>query len=378
MRKLRHIALAFAPVLALAACDPGAAQNQDTVEDLPVSSALAIETTEDDAPALANANQSALTVNDLSLLRLAHTGLQEFNSDVRNLIDRIHRLASQNRPVVQEEGRRVWEFQDGNTVVRLVIERARLGEITYSAEDGVPGEESVRDDLPTLDRNLFAFRFTLQLRTVTENDSAYRVAARGHLVRIENTRFGSGVVVIDRARVAEVDGTLVTGRQRIAARYDHRGDVRRLAVRTGAVNSNNEVVRSAWVYRQFADRSGALKFVRWGDLFSAEGATESRNELVTLVEHWLRTANGLVARAAARVTGGDLPSFSPPEEAINIVECVNRSATTSTSFRHVVGRPSNTIYQSSGDRTSCAPFPVLEGPELPAPDAEVLPPSGRQ
>jgi hypothetical protein len=371
MRKLRHIALAFAPVLALAACDPGAAQN--TVEDLPVSSALAIETTEDNAT-LAGATQAALTVNDISLLRLAHTGLQEFNSDVRNLLDRIHRLASQVRPVSTTEGRRVWEFQDGNTVVRLVIERARLGEITYPAEDGVPTEESVRDDLPTLDPSLTAFRFTLMLRTVNEGESAFRLAARGHLVRLENEPFGSGVVVIDRARVAEVDGALVAGRQRLAARYDHRNQVRRLAVRTGAVNSNGDVTRAAWVYRQFANRGGALKFVRWGDLPNIQGVSGGQNELVNLVEHWVRTPNGLVARAAARITGGDLANLEPAEEAINVIECVNRG--TQSAFRYVVGRPSGTIYQNEGERSACLPFPALEGPEPPLPDAETLPASG--
>jgi hypothetical protein len=370
MRKLRHIVLAFAPVLALAACDPGA--NQNVVEDLPVSSALAIETTEDAAPA--GATQSALTVNDISLLRLAHTGLQEFNSDVRNLLDRIHRLASQVRPVVDREGRRVWEFQDGNTVARLVIESTRLGEITYPVEDGMPSEDSVRDDLPTLDRNLVAFRFTLMLRTVNEGESAFRLAARGHLVRLANEPFGSGALVIDRARVAEVDGSLVAGRQRLAARYDHRGQVRRLAVRTFAVNTNSEATRAAWVYRQFANRGGALKFVRWGDLPNIRGVSGGQNELVNLVEHWVRTPNGLVARAAARITGGDLANLQPPEEAINIIECVNRG--TQSAFRYVAGRPSGTVYQDEGERTACLPFPALEGPEAPAPDSEDLPASG--
>lgn len=371
MRKLRHIALAFAPVLALAACDPSATQN--TVEDLPISSALAIETTED-SPTLAGATQSALTVDDISLLRLAHTGLQEFNSDVRNVLDRIHRLASQVRPVVDGDGRRVWEFQDGNTIVRLVIQGARLGDITYPAEDGVPTEESVRDDLPALDRNLTGFRFTLMVRSVNEGESAFRLGARGHLVRIENEPFGSGVVVIDRARIAEVDGSLVTGRQRLAARYDHRRQVRRLAVRTGAVNSNGEVTRAAWVYRQLANRSGALKFVRWGDLPNIRGVSGGQNELVNLVEHWVRTPNGLVARAAARITGGDLANLEPAEEAINIIECVNRG--TQSAFRYVVGRPSGTEYQNEGERSACLPFPALEGPEAPAPDSEVLPASG--
>lgn len=370
MRKLRHIALAFAPVLALAACDPGA--NQNVVEDLPVSSALAIETTEDNTTALTGATQSALTVNDISLLRLAHTGLQEFNADVRNVLDRIHRLASQVRPVSTAEGRRVWEFQDGNTVVRLVIENARLGDITYPAEDGVPTEEAVRDDLPTLDRSLTAFRFSLMVRTVTEGESAFRLGARGHLVRLANEPFGSGVVVIDRARIAEVDGTLVTGRQRLAARYDHRNQVRRLAVRTGAVNSNGEVTRAAWVYRQFANRGGALKFVRWGDLPNTP-VSGGQNELVNLVEHWVRTPNGLVARAAARITGGDLLSLEPSEEAIRIVECVNRG--TQSAFRYVAGT-SGTVYQQDGERTACLPFPALEGPEPPAPDAETVPASG--
>ncbi|HEX2570548.1 MAG TPA: hypothetical protein VH877_13415 [Polyangia bacterium] len=370
MRKLRHIALAFAPVLALAACDGGASQN--TVQDLPVSSALAIEDTEDN-PTLAGATQSALTVNDVSLLALAHNGLQEFNSDVRNLLDRIHRLASQVRPVTETEGRRVWEFTDGNTVGRLVIERARLGDVTYPTEDGVPAEESVRDDLPALDPNLTAFRFSLMLRTVTETDTAFRLAARGHLVRLTNEPYGSGVVVIYRDRVAEVDGALVTGRQRIAARYDHRNQIRRLAVRTGAVNSNGEVTRAAWIYRQFANRGGALKFVRWGDLPNTP-VSGGQNELVSLIEHWVRTPTGLVARAAARITGGDLANLTPSEEAINIVECVNRG--TQSAFRYVAGQPSGTVYQNAGERSACLPFPALDGPVPPLPDAETIPASG--
>lgn len=360
MKPLIRIALALP--LALSAC---AGQGGSTPSQTPLASELSMKTGED-TPAVSGAALGNLDGggDQKSLFRLAHDGLQEFNNDMRALLDRVHDIAENEKPVISDDNRRVWVVTDGDAVLRLVIEKAKLGEINYPPEDEMPGPDAVRGGLPPLPPDTEAFRFALEVKKASEDDGAFRLAAKGHVVRIEKEPLGVGGLVVYRGRILEVMPNLVARREQVAVLFDHRGDVRREAVALHVQDSLGHDERAAWVYRQLSDRAGALKLVHFGDLPQTP-VSGNQPELVVLVEEWLRTDQGFVARAHARISAGDLGP-----DAINVIEC--EDAIDHIGFRAVI-LPDGSLFQpgSGGDPKACGPFDVDHQP--PPPDGEQVP-----
>ena len=356
-----RLVLGTAPFLFLAGCG---GQEGTAEEIVPLASELSLEAGEDESPA-SSTSAALMPKGPPSLFRLAREGIQRFNGDVHAVFDRIHDIAMNQEPTISEPGRRVWLRKDGDSMLRLVIERKKLGEIGYAPEDEMPGDDAVGDGQAPQDKNLVAWRFAREMKKVSEEDGAFRLCAHGHVVRVQGEPLGTGAVVVHRARIAEVKPELVGSREQLAVRFDHRGKARRTVIRHRAQDTDGNSVRSAWIYRQFDGKAGVLKMVRFGDL-PYTPVSGGKNELVTLLSQWLRTPKGLVARAHAEITHGDLG----PDK-VQIIECLD--GIDHLGFRLVLLND-GTIHKlaSMGDPAACHPFNRDILP--PAPEGEKLPP----
>ncbi len=347
-QRLLKLAVVAGPMM-LGACGGGTSSDVE----MPASSELALSTGEDasSSGATTTTTTAGNAADAPNLFKLSHDGLSAFNGDIAAFLDRI-KDAVDGAPGWSGTGKLVLVKTDSDAVFRLTFERAKLSDIQYDDTDDVPGDESVTDAQTPLATTLIAARFTIEIKKPTEDDSAYRLAARGHRLHLAGDSVGAGVLVLYRARVLDVLPSLFTGNEQIAIRFDHRFKVRREAVRYHATDANGNSVPAAWVYRRLDGanlNAGSLRFAAIADLPNLP-VSGNLPEQVTLIEQWAKTDAGLVARAHAELSGGDLGS-----DTLDVTECMD--GIDQIGYRNVKLSDGTTYSDGShGDPSACHPF----------------------